>query len=90
MMTLLDEYSRQSLAIQAERQLTANQVLVVLWQAMASYGIPGYICSDTGPILNPNNRYFCIIFGISYSGYTFCIINILLTKNFCTFSIGKS
>ena len=27
MMTLLDEYTRQSLAIQVERQLTATQVL---------------------------------------------------------------
>ena len=35
MMTLLDQYSRQSLAIQGERQITADQVLVVLWQAMA-------------------------------------------------------
>jgi len=30
MMTLLDEYTRQSLAIQVERQLTATQVLAVL------------------------------------------------------------
>ena len=49
MMTLLDQYSRQSLAIQGERQITADQVLVVLWQAMATYGIPGYIRSDNGP-----------------------------------------
>lgn len=49
MMTLLDQYSRQSLAIQEERQITADQVLVVLWQAMATYGIPGYIRSDNGP-----------------------------------------
>ena len=41
MMTLLDQYSRQSLAIQGKRQITADQVLVVLWQAMATYGIPG-------------------------------------------------
>ncbi len=49
MMTLLDEYSRQSLAIQVERQITAAEVLGVLEQAMIQYGVPGYICSDNGP-----------------------------------------
>ena len=49
MMTLLDEYTRQSLAIQVERQLTATQVLAVLERAMARYGVPGYIRSDNGP-----------------------------------------
>ena len=49
MMMLLDEYSRQSLAIQAERQITAAQVLGVLEQAMIQYGVPGYIRSDNGP-----------------------------------------
>jgi hypothetical protein len=34
MLTLLDEYSRQCLAIQVERQITAPQVLGVLEQAM--------------------------------------------------------
>jgi len=49
MMTLLDEYTRQSLAIQVERLLTATQVLAVLEKAMARYGVPGYIRSDNGP-----------------------------------------
>ena len=49
MMTLLDEYTRQSLAIQVERQLTASEVLAVLERAMAQYGVPGYIRSDNGP-----------------------------------------
>ena len=49
MMTLLDEYSRQSLAIQVERQITAAQVLGVLEQAMIQYGVPDYIRSDNGP-----------------------------------------
>ena len=40
MMTRLDEYTRQSLAIQVERQLTATQVLAVLERAMARYGVP--------------------------------------------------
>ena len=49
MMTLLDEYTRQSLAIQVERQRTASEVLAVLEKAMARYGVPGYIRSDSGP-----------------------------------------
>ena len=49
MMTLLDEYTRQSLAIQVERPLKAAQVLAVLEKAMVRYGIPGYIRSDNGP-----------------------------------------
>ena len=49
MMTLLDEYSRPSLAIQVERQITAAQVLGVLEQTMIQYGVPGYIRSDNGP-----------------------------------------
>jgi len=47
-MTLLDECSRQFLAIQVQRQITAAQVLVVL-QAVIRYGVPGYIRSDNEP-----------------------------------------
>ena len=47
--TLLDEYTRQCLAIQVERQITAAQVLAVLEKAMAQYGAPDYIRSDNGP-----------------------------------------
>ncbi len=49
MMTLLDEYTRQSLAIRVERQFTATQVLQTLWRAMMLYGIPEHIRSDNGP-----------------------------------------
>ena len=49
MMTLLDEYSRPSLAIQVERQITGAEVLRVVEQAMIHYGVPGYIRSDNGP-----------------------------------------
>jgi putative transposase len=48
MLTMLDEYTRQCLAIRVERQLTAHQVLATLWQAMVQYGIPAYIRSDNG------------------------------------------
>jgi putative transposase len=49
MMTLLDEYTRQSLAIRVERQITAAQVLRTLWWVMTTYGIPEHIRSDNGP-----------------------------------------
>ena len=48
MLTMLDEYTRQCLAICVERQLTANQVLTTLWQTMMQHGIPAYIRSDNG------------------------------------------
>ena len=48
MMTLLDEYSRPSLAIQVERQITGAEVLRVLERATIQYGVPGYIRSDNG------------------------------------------
>ena len=48
MLTMLDEYTRQCLAIRVERQMTTDQVLATLWQAMMQYGIPAYIRSDNG------------------------------------------
>ena len=48
MLTMLDEYTRQCLAIRVERQLRSGQVLVTLWQAMMQYGIPEHIRSDNG------------------------------------------
>ena len=48
MMTLLDEYTRQNLAIRVERQITATQVLETVRWAMITYGIPGHIRSDNG------------------------------------------
>tara|TARA_Y100001934_G_C12226449_1_gene713209 strand:- start:28 stop:867 length:840 start_codon:yes stop_codon:yes gene_type:complete len=48
MLTMLDEYSRQCVAIRVERQIRSAQVLATLWQAMMTYGIPAYIRSDNG------------------------------------------
>ena len=48
MMTLLDEDTRQHLAIRVERQITATQVLETVRWAMMTYGIPGHIRSDNG------------------------------------------
>ena len=48
MLTMLDEYTRQCLAIRVERQIRSGQVLATLWQAMMQYGIPEHIRSDHG------------------------------------------
>ena len=48
MLTMLDEYTRQCLAIRGERQIRSGQVLATLWQAMMQYGIPEHIRSDNG------------------------------------------
>ena len=48
MLTTLDEYTRQCLAIRVERQIKSGQVLATLWQAMMTYGIPEHIRSDNG------------------------------------------
>ena len=48
MLTMLDEYTRQCVAIRVERQIQSEQVLATLWQAMTTYGIPQHIQSDNG------------------------------------------
>ena len=48
MLTMLDEFTRQCVAIRIERQIRSEQVLATLWQAMATYGIPEHIRSDNG------------------------------------------
>jgi putative transposase len=48
MLTVLDEYTRQCVAICVERQIRSEQVLATLWQAMTTYGIPEHIRSDNG------------------------------------------
>ena len=48
MLTMLNEYTRQCLAIRVERQIRSGQVLATLWQAMMQYGIPAHIRSDNG------------------------------------------
>lgn len=48
MLTLIDEYSRQCLAIGVERKLRSGDVLNVLAEVMAQRGVPKYIRSDNG------------------------------------------
>lgn len=49
LLTLLDEYTRECLAIEVGRTFTANEVVEVLRLAMAERGIPNFIRSDNGP-----------------------------------------
>ncbi len=48
-LTVVDEYTRECLAIAVERSLPARRVLEVLGQLVARYGPPGYLRSDNGP-----------------------------------------
>jgi len=48
-LTVVDEYTRECLAITVERSLPARRVLEVLAQLVARYGPPGYLRSDNGP-----------------------------------------
>ncbi len=45
---MLDEYTRQCVAIRVERQIRSEEVLATFWQAMATYGIPVHVRSDNG------------------------------------------
>jgi len=49
MMTLIDEYTRQCLAIRVERKLGGINVIETLSDAMIEHGIPEHIRSDNGP-----------------------------------------
>jgi putative transposase len=49
MLTVLDEYSRECLAIVVARSLKADDVLGTLTELFARYGPPDHIRSDNGP-----------------------------------------
>lgn len=48
MLTVIDEYTRECLAIEAGRQLTANDGLDVLARLFIEYGPPDHVRSDQG------------------------------------------
>ncbi len=48
MLTVMDEYSRECLAIRVDYQLKAEQVLDVLANLFIAHGVPDYIRSDNG------------------------------------------
>jgi putative transposase len=49
MLTLIDEYTRESLAIRVERRLRSIDVIETGADAMLEHGIPGHIRSDNSP-----------------------------------------
>ena len=48
-LTILDEYTREGLAMHCARSITAAEVVQVLQRLCASRGAPGYVQSDHGP-----------------------------------------
>jgi putative transposase len=51
LLIVLDEYTRENLAIRVERRLTADEVIETLAQLFAQRGAPEYVRSDNGPEL---------------------------------------
>jgi len=49
LLTVVDEHTRECLAISVARRMTANDVLWVLADLFLEYGIPEHIRSDNGP-----------------------------------------
>jgi len=48
-LTLIDECTRYSLAIEVDRKMPARAVIAVLQRSFAAYGTPAYLRSDNGP-----------------------------------------
>jgi len=48
-LTLIDEYTRESLAIYAARRIRAHKVIELLADVMTARGIPEHLRSDNGP-----------------------------------------
>jgi putative transposase len=55
MLNLIDEYSRECLAIRVARRLNSNDVIDTLSDAMILHGVPEHIRSDNGPELVARN-----------------------------------
>ncbi|MEO1542957.1 MAG: integrase core domain-containing protein, partial [Pseudomonadota bacterium] len=49
MLTVLDEFTRQALAVTVRTRMGANDVLEVLYPLLLKHGSPEYIRSDNGP-----------------------------------------
>jgi putative transposase len=49
LLTLLDEHTRECLAVHADWSIRAVDVITVVEAAMARYGVPGHLRSDNGP-----------------------------------------
>jgi transposase InsO family protein len=49
MLNVLDEFTRECLAIRASRKLKAHEVIDVLSDLFSLRGVPGHIRSNNGP-----------------------------------------
>jgi transposase InsO family protein len=49
MLCIIDEFSRESLAIRVARKLKASDVIEALCELFVSRGVPAHIRSDNGP-----------------------------------------
>ena len=49
LLTMVDEYSRECLAVEVGRRMNSRDVLRILARLMLRHGIPGHIRSDNGP-----------------------------------------
>ena len=49
MLTIIDEYTRECLAIKVDRKLNSANVLDILTDLLILHGVPDYIRSDNGP-----------------------------------------
>ena len=49
MMPVVDEHTRECLAIEVERSITAEDVIGILARLFGQRGVPAYIRSDNGP-----------------------------------------
>jgi hypothetical protein len=49
MLTMIDEYTRECLAIRIDRKITANDVIETLAAVFIHHGTPQFIRSDNGP-----------------------------------------
>jgi putative transposase len=49
LLTVIDEYTRECLAIRVARRMTSHDVLYALSELFLEYGIPEHIRSDNGP-----------------------------------------
>ena len=49
MLTVIDEFTRECLAIDVARRLNSHNVLAILADLMVRRGVPGHIRSDNGP-----------------------------------------
>jgi putative transposase len=49
MLTVVDEYTRQALAVHVAHKMSAADVLEALYTLLIKHGKPQYIRSDNGP-----------------------------------------